>query len=180
MNTTDFSVKKSTVISTNPTNVGTEIWTCDESGRETSYLVNDHSFRARAGHELTAMLCGNHPVALRNDTTMTKIQLLTGEDLVGSSPVVPSRPAKFWIAWFIFISFLGPYLIWIGQMLILGIFENNVFVKWVSDFAAIALYVGAIFGVPYRCIIHPRVLRSKHNRRIKEADDAIAKIFAPL
>ena len=180
MNTTDFTIKKSTVTATNSTNVGTEIWTCDESGRETSYLVNDHSFRARAGHEITAVLYGRHPVALRNDTTMTKIQLLTGEDLVGSSPVVPSRPAIFWIAWVIFISFLGPYVIWIGQMLIQGMFENNVFVKWISDFAAISLYLGAIFGVPYWCIIHPRILRAKHNRRIKDADTAIAKIFAPL
>ena len=61
MNTTDFTVKKSTVIATNPTNVGTEIWTRDESGRETSYLVNDDSFRARAGHEITAVLYDRHP-----------------------------------------------------------------------------------------------------------------------
>jgi hypothetical protein len=180
MNTTDFTVKKSTVISTIPTNAGTEIWARREDGREASYLVNDDSFRARAGHEITAVLYGRHPVALRNDTTMTKIQLLAGEDLVGSSPVVPSRPAIFWIAWFIFISFLGPYLIGIGQMLIQGIFEGNAFVKCLSDFAAISLYAGAVFGVPYWCIVHPRILRSKHNRRIKEADAAIAKIFAPL
>lgn len=180
MNTNNFTAKKSTVISTSSTNTGTEIWARDEAGRETSYLVNDHSFRARAGQELTAILFGIHPVALRNDTTMTKIQLLAGDDLVGSSPVVPSRPAIFWISWVIFIAFLGPYVIWIGQMLIQGMFENNVFVKWISDFAAISLYLGAIFGVPYWCIIHPRILRAKHNRRIKDADTAIAKIFAPL
>lgn len=180
MNTTDFTIKKSTVISTTPTHAGTEIWARHDDGREASYQVNDRSFRAREGQTLTAILFGIHPVALRNDSAMTKIQLLTGEDLVGSSPVVQSRPAIFWISWVIFIAFLGPYVIWIGQMLIQGMFEGNAFVRWVSDVAAKSLYAGAIFGVPYWCIIHPRILRAKHNRRIKAADAAIAKIFAPL
>jgi hypothetical protein len=90
INTTDFTIKKTAVISTNVTNAGTEIWAGDENGRETSYLVNDHSFRTREGQKLTAILYGIHPVCLRNDTTMTKIQLLAGENLVGSSLVVAS------------------------------------------------------------------------------------------
>lgn len=180
MNTTDFTIKKSTVVAVNPTHTGTEIWARYEDGREVAYPVNDHSFRARAGQELTAILYGIHPVALRNEASMTKIQLLNGDDLVGSSPVVPSRPTMFWVAWVIFIAFLGPYVIGIGQMLIQGIFEGNVFVKWVSDMVAVLLYVGAVLGVPYWCIIHPRILRFKHQRRIADADAAIAKIFAPL
>lgn len=183
MNTSDFTAKKTTVISVNPTNAGTEIWARDESGRETSYCVNDHSFRARAGQNLTAIHYGIHPVILRNDTTMTKIQLVTGEELVGSSPTVESRPAIFWVAWIIFIGVLGPYLIGIGQEIVIDVFGQFYWLKWIGDIIAFMLflvYVAIVFGVPYRCVVRPRILRSKQNRRIKAADAVLVKIFAPL
>ena len=183
MNTSDFIAKKSTVISTQPTNTGTEIWARCEDGREVSYPVNDHSFRARAGHELTAMLYGNHPVALRNDTTMTKIQLLTGEDLVGSAPQPEPRPVMFWVAWVLIIGFIGPFIIGIGQDIVTGIFGQYYWLKWLGDilsFILFLVYLALVFGVPYKLIIRPRILRSQHSRRVKAADAAIAKIFAPL
>ena len=183
MNATDFTIKKSTVISTNPTNNGTEIWIQHEDGREASYLVNDDSFRARTGHEIIAVLYGRHPVALRNDSTMTKIQLLTGEDLFGSAPQPESRPVMFWVAWVIVISFIGPFVLGMGQEIATGILGQYYWLKWLGDIVAFILflvYMALIFGVPYRLIIRPRILRSQHNRRIKAADAAIAKIFAPL
>lgn len=183
MNTSDFTTKKSTVVSANLANTGTEIWTRDEDGRETSYLVNDPSFRAREGQSLTALNYGIHAVCLRNDTTMTKIQLLTGEDLLGSAPQPESRPVMFWVGWVIVIGFVGPFVLGIGQEIATGIFGQYYWLKWLGDIIAFILflvYVALVFGVPYRLIVRPRILRTQHTRRIKAADAAIAKIFAPL
>jgi len=183
MNTNEFTVKKSTVISTNLTNTGTEIWARDDDGRETSYLVNDPTFRAREGHSLTAMNFGIHPVCLRNDTTMTKIQLLTGEDLLGSGPQPETRPIKFWVAWVIIIGFIGPFVLGMGQDIVTGIFGQFYWLKWLGDiisFIIFLVYLALVFGVPYKLIIRPRILRTQHSRRVKAADAAIAKIFAPL
>ena len=180
MNTTDFTIKKSTVISTNPTNTGTEIWARDENGRETSYLVNDDSFRARAGHEITAVLYGRHPVALRNDSTMTKIQLLNGCDLLGSGPQVQSRSAGFWVGWLILI--IGPGLMGVGivTMIFQHLFAGNVVLNALGGVIAVVIYLGMVFGIPYYFILYPRICRSKHNRRIKAVNAVIAEIFNPL
>jgi hypothetical protein len=180
MNINEFTVKKSTVISTSLSNTGTEIWARDDDGRETSYLVHDPSFRAREGHGLTAINYGIHPVALRNDTTMTKIQLLNGCDLLGSGPQVQSRSAGFWVGWLILI--IGPGLMGVGivTMIFQHLFAGHAVLNALGGVIAVLIYLGMIFGVPYGCIIHPRLRRAKHNRRVKEADAAIAKIFAPL
>ena len=79
------------MLSVNPTHTGIEIWTRYDGGREGSYRVNDPSFSAREGHQLTAILCGVHPVAIINRNTNIKIQLLNGYDLLGSGPEIKSR-----------------------------------------------------------------------------------------
>jgi hypothetical protein len=180
MNATDFTVKTSTVVSVQPTSSGTEIWAQQDDGREASYQVNDDSFRAREGHKLTTILYGRHPVAIRNDTTMTKIQLLNGWDLLGSGPQVKSRSVGFWIGWFVLI--MGPGLMAIGvvTMIFEHFFGGNAVLNALGAVIGVMMYLGMVFGIPYWCIVHPRIGRARHNRRVKEADAAIAQIFTPL
>ncbi len=114
---------------------------------------------------------------------MTKIQLLSGDDLLGSAPQPESRPVKFWVAWVIIIGFIAPIVLGLGQEIATGILEQYYWLKWLGDITAFILflvYAALVFVVPYRCVIRPRILNSQHNRRIKSADAAIAKIFAPL
>lgn len=180
MNPTDFKIRNSTVVSTEQTNSGRVIWTRYESGQEAAYAVEDPNFHAREGQQITAIHFCVHPVAIRNDHARTKIQLLSGEDLLGSGPDKSSRPAIFWFAWLIFIAFLCPCLIEVGQSVILEAFGNNAFVKWVSDIVAVSVYAGAVFGVPYFFIILPALRRFKHRRRIKAADRVITNLYNEL
>lgn len=176
MNATDFSVKNITVVAVQPTTSGSEIWAQDDDGREASYLVNDHSFRAREGHKMTAVLYGrHHAVALRNDSTMTKIKLLDGEDLLGSAPVVEPKSTTFWLCCFFFVTCGG--MTFVG---IIGMFIQHFLGEAVGNFVSIVTLLGLAFGVPYAGIIHPRIRRFRHNRRIKAADAVIAEIFKSL
>jgi hypothetical protein len=65
-------------------------------------------------------------------------------------------------------------------MIFQHLFAGHAVLNALGGVIAVLIYLGMIFGVPYGCIIHPRLRRAKHNRRVKEADAAIAKIFAPL
>jgi hypothetical protein len=93
--TLQFATKQSIVTDVKPTATGAEIWVEHEDGRETAYVVNEPAFRVREGQQLTAIHCGIHPVALRNDNTRMKLPLLTGEDLIGNAPEVLSRSTAF-------------------------------------------------------------------------------------
>lgn len=178
MNTNEFTYKKSTVVSVVGTNAGTEIWVRLENGVESSYLLTDDSFRVREGHQLTALHYGRHPIALRNDTSMTKIQLLTGEDLLGSGPMVEPRSAAFWGGW-AFMLFCPGFIVAGLPAAILGA-SQNVVLKFLGDILSVACYLAFVFGVPYWFIVRPRHLRRKHQKRVKAADEAIAKLFNPL
>jgi hypothetical protein len=180
MNANDFTVKTATVVSVQQTSSGTEIWAQQEDGRETSYLVGDNSFRAREGHKLTALHYGRNAVAIRNDTTRTKIQMLTGRDLLGSGPQVQSQSAGFWIGWFILLIGPGSFAIGIVDIIFKHVFDGNAILTWLGNAVCILLILGMVFGIPYGCIVHPRLRRAKHNRRVKAADAAIAKIFNEL
>ena len=180
MNATDFTVKTSTVVSVQPTNSGSEIWVQYDDGRETSYQVNDDSFRAREGHKLTAVLYGRHPVALRNETTMTKSQLLNGQDLLGTGPLVEPKPASFWVGWFFLISCPGFAFVSVLASITDSLFSKLPGLQVVGGTVCVATYLAMIFGIPYWCIIRPRLLRAKHQRQIKAADAAISEIFNPL
>lgn len=84
MTENNFNTVNATVVATHDT----EIWVRYEDGQEAAYPVSDPSFRCREGHQLTAVLYGTNPILLRNDSTHRKIQLHTGEDVVGSGPEV--------------------------------------------------------------------------------------------
>jgi len=142
-------------------------------------MYNDESFRAREGHQLTAILYGKHVVALRNDHTYKKIQLLSGEDIFGSGPQVQSRSATFWAGWAFLIMCPGILIAGIPAA-ILSILGDNIVLKYLGGILSCAIYLGFIFGIPYWYIARPRILRHKHQRRIKAANEAIAKIFNPL
>jgi len=101
MTENDFKTATVTVVATNPKNSGAEIWVRYEDGREAAYQVADSSFRCREGHQLTAVLYGQHPILLRNDSTRMKIQLHSGEDILGSGPQVEPRSASFWLGLFL-------------------------------------------------------------------------------
>ena len=103
MNINQFQTLNSNVLSVEPTNTGIAIWVKYEGGREGSYRVNDPSFSAREGHQLTAIMCGIHPIAIINRNTNIKIQLLNGYDLLGTGPEVKSRSLIFWLGWAIFL-----------------------------------------------------------------------------
>ena len=180
MNKNDFKGVTSTVVSITSTQYGSEIWVCNDDGREASYIVNDHSFRAREGQKMTAVIYGGHAVALRNDTAMKKIQLLTGEDLLGSGPQVKSKPTSFWLGWLFLIFFPGLMGVGILAKINEALFENILVLKILGNIICVAIYLAMVFGIPYWCIIRPRMLRSKHQHQIKVANTAIAEIFNPL
>ena len=179
MKTNDFTIKQSTVLSVVETNAATEIWVRQDSGIESSYLVTDYSFRVREGHRLTAIHYGRHAVALRNDTCMMKIQLLTGEDLLGSGPEVQPRSAMFWLCWAFFLACPGIPVAGIPQI-ILSFLGNNAVLKWLGVALTCVCYLSFVFGIPFWFIIRPRLLRRKHQQRIKATDKAIATVFNPL
>jgi hypothetical protein len=119
-------------------------------------------------------------VALRNDSTRTKIQLLTGRDLLGSEPHVESQSAGFWIGWIVLLIGPGSFAIGIVDIIFKHVFDGNAFLAWLGNALCILLALGMVLGIPYGCIVHPRLRRAAHNRRVKAADAAIAKIFNPL
>ncbi|MGA2246660.1 MAG: hypothetical protein ABSH48_16835 [Verrucomicrobiota bacterium] len=178
MNTNDFTYKKSTVVSVSGTNEGTEVWVRYDNDIESSYLVKDDSFRIREGHQLTAILYGRHAVALRNDSTMLKIQLLAGGDLVGPGPAAKSRSAVFWFLWALIL--VCPGFIFAGiPAEILGSF-HNVFLTYLGNTLSIACYLAYVFGIPFWYLLRPALLRRKHRKHVQEADRAIAALFNPL
>ena len=180
MNTTDFNIRNSTVISSEIKNDATEIWVRYDDGREACYTAPEPRFQAREGQTMTAILYGGQAVAIRNDATGMKIPILMGEDLLGSGPEVVSRPLKFWIAWFVFIAFVGPYVSWIGQSIFDGIFEQHLLLKWLGDLVATSMYVLTVVGVPYFCLIHPRIRQFKHQRRIAAMNKIIKELYLQL
>jgi hypothetical protein len=178
MNTSDFTIKQSTVVSVIGTNAGTEIWVRHDNDVESSYLVTDDSFRAREGHRLTAIHFGRYAIALRNDTCMMKIQLLSGQDLLGSGPIVESRSAAFWFVW-AFILLCPGFIVAGIPAEVLGSF-HNVLLTYLGNILSVACYLAYVFGVPYWYIARPRLLRRKHQQRVKAANAAIAQLFNPL
>ena len=211
MNENDFKTLTSTVIATNPGEAGTEIWVRYDDGREASYQVADPSFRCRENQQLTAILRGAHPILLRNDSTGMKIQLHSGEDILGSGPQVEPMAASFWLAWAVCILcppigilfLLGAVVgfVWDDVMLPIkvliafirkqwrGILVAGIILVIVSFFipatnflwlSAVLAYVAIIFGVPYACIIRPRIRRARHQGQIKAADAVITRLFNQL
>lgn len=180
MNTLPLHTKTSTVLSVDPNAEGFEVWVKHDDGCEAVYTVNNRAFRAREGHNITAVLFGAHPVAIRNDSTQMKAQLLTGEDIEGSAPLVQSRPGVFWFAWVILIAFICPFAISLIQAFTQYMLGSSTPVQWLCEIIAGIFYTGAILGIPYWCIVHPRVIRFKHNRRIKAADRDIAQAYSKL
>ncbi len=179
-NTLQLQTKSSTVTTVKPTAEGAEIWVAHEDGREAAYVVNEPAFRVREGQQLTAIHCGIHPVAIRNDNTRMKLPLLTGEELIGSAPEVPSRSTAFWLGWIILIAVICPVAFTFGETVLKETFGGNAFVSGVFGFTTTVFYLVAIFGVPYWAIIHPRIRRYQHNRRIKSLDQSITREFAKL
>ena len=180
MNINDFKTRSSTVISSEIKNDATEIWVRYEDGREACYTVPETRFQAREGQTMTAILYGGHAVALRNDSTRMKIPILMGEDLLGSGPQVASHSAKFWIGWVIFIAFPCPYLIGLIEIILDGMFEHHPFLKWIGGIFTTSLYVFAVLGVPYFCLIHPSIRRFKHQRRVSASNKIIKKLYIQL
>ena len=180
MNINQFQTLNSNVLSVEPTNTGIAIWVKYEGGREGSYRVNDPSFSAREGHQLTAIMCGIHPIAIINRNTNIKIQLLNGYDLLGTGPEVKSRSLMFWLGWAIF---LVPFSMCIGGAIIDSphqFFGASGFAPYIANLAGGTIALGVLFGVPFWTIIRPRVNRYKHTLRVRQADAAIAQLFNPL
>lgn len=179
-NTPQFTTTQSLVTYVKPITDGLEVWVQLRDGREDAYTIKDKSFRVREGHFLTAILHGQHPVAIRNDSTRMKIQLLTGEDVEGSAPSVRSRSFVFWFSWLVLIGFICPFAMDVIQTIIGQTLGDSTLVNTLYEFIAGGLWLAAIFGIPTKYIIQPRIRRAQHNRRIKAADRAIAKAFAAL
>jgi len=179
MNINDFKTQTVTVHSVMATDAGTEIWVELENGVESVYLVPDESFRVREGHKLTAIYCGRHLIALRNDNTYTKIQLMNGTGLLGPGPEVRPKSGRFWLLWAAFISCPGIMIagIPLGLMNCLG---RNSLLNFIGGLLSLACYLAFIFGPPWWFIARPRLLRRQHQKRVKAADDAIAAQLNPL
>lgn len=178
MNVNDFTIEKSTVVSVVGTNEGNEIWVRHENGIESAYVVNDPNFRAREGHQITAIYCGKNVVAVRNDNTYKKIQLLSGENLLGPGPDVQPKSGTFWAGWAFFICCPGLIVAGIpGAIFNIG---DNIILKYIGGILSLATYLAFVFGIPYWFIIRPRLLRRKHQQRVKAADTAIASLFNSL
>jgi len=180
MNINQFKIVKSTVDSVNPTNTGMEIWVQHEDGREAAYRVNDPKFAAREGQQMTAILYGVHPVAVLNNSTNIKIQLLNGWDLLGTGPEVKSRSGIFWVLWAIFMI---PFTMCVAGTIIDNphdFFGKSGLAPYVANLVGGLVALLPLFGIPIWCIILPRFKRHQHLRLVKGADAAIAKLFNPL
>lgn len=179
MNINDFKTQTSTVNSVMATNDGTEFWVQHENEVESVYLVQDESFRAREGHRITAICYGRQVIALRNDNTYTKIQLMTGADLLGPGPEVRPKSGMFWLLWAAFISCPGIMLAGL-PMGILNCVSKNIIIQWLGGILSLACYLAFIFVPPWWFIARPRLLRRQHQQNVKAADAAIAALFNPL
>ena len=173
MNVTDFNVQTSTIISTQPTKNGTHVWVRYDDDREACYEVAHSQFHLREGQQLTAILWGTHPVILRNDTTRMKLQLLTGEDILGTGPTVQPISAGTGLTWLAILFCCGPSFFF-APVLLLPIPET------LKIITAFVLYGVFLLVVPYYWIVHPRIRRSKHQRRIKAADKLIHQMYQQL
>jgi hypothetical protein len=179
INTSDFKTQTSTVNSVMATDTGTEIWVQLQTGVESVYVVQHESFRVRQGQQITALLYGRHAVAVRNDNTYTKIQLLNGVDLLGTGPEVQSRSGLFWLGWAFVLMCPGIMVAGI-PMGIINSLTKNVAAQWLGGLLSFACYVAMIFVPPYWYILRPRVQRRKHQQRVKASDDAISELFNGL
>jgi len=166
-----------TIIETKPYGDGLEYWVRYEDGRERSYYIRDAGFTARAGHELTELQFHGRPVAVRNEQTRRKLQILSGQDLLGSGPPVIKRGLGFWAIYFMFaLPVTFGFFAWHDSYgaeywdhhLLMHIFVNTVCLS--------EMFV-LIFGLPLRWIFWDDVKRFKHNRRVKAANKTITALF---
>lgn len=178
MKTENFTSIRSTVVATVPQKRGNEIWVRYEDGREVPYQVAHPDFLAREGQQMTALMFGQHVVALRNDSAKLKIQLLTAEDLLGSAQT-RSRSGLFWIG-YIILLLLIPILVDPAKMFLESFDWDKPFIVNLLESGAAWLQLGVLVGFPYWFIIRPGIRRFKHRRKIKAADKIITDLFNQL
>jgi len=85
----------------------------------------------------------------------------------------------FWLAWAVFITCPGLMIAGI-PMGVINCITKNAILQWIGGALSFGCYLAFVFGVPYWCIIRPRLMRRKHQQQINAADAVIAKLFNPL
>ena len=179
MNINEIKGIKSTVLSTERTDNGTEVWVRYEGGREHAYTVPSQNFQAREGHELTEMQYQGRPVAILNNATNRKFQILTGYSVLGAGPQVEPKPRGFWFGYFL----LALPIILVGNSMVADSYsywEHHWFEHWIANIYCFITSVGGLVILPLRFIFWQDVKKFRHGRKVKAVNAVILQAYDKL